>query len=45
VRLGRHVRIAESEIEEFVEAGTCSQSLGPRCHDLAQASFREHPAS
>ena len=42
VRLGRHVRIPESAI--LLKPGRCSQSLGPRCHDLAQASFREHPA-
>lgn len=29
----------------LLKPGRCSQSLGPKCHDLAQASFRKHPAS
>jgi excisionase family DNA binding protein len=45
VRLGRHVRIPSRQSRNLLKPGRCSQSRGPRCHDLAQASFREHPAS
>jgi excisionase family DNA binding protein len=39
VRLGRYVRIPEWQSRSSLKPGRCSQSLGPRCHDLPQASF------
>lgn len=44
VRVGRHVRIPESEIAELIAAGTVDRFVStPRDGPDAQASLRVHP--
>jgi excisionase family DNA binding protein len=46
VRVGRHIRIPESAIGEFVAPARSNRSPGPTSHDSAEApSLRKHPAA